>query len=198
MNFIYKIFSFIRPVLPVILMVTVLYVTGQLGNVASYGQSAVLKIGVLNAGTETETEAEEEDFDFNFSAFTVDGKPLTMDSLKNKVIFLNIWATWCGPCRAEMPTIQSLYNTVKSKDMVFVMLSIDRADPIRKVREYITKSDYTFPVYILKGQPTEQLRVPTIPTTFIISKKGKVIRKEVGMKNYDTEKFRKFLQAEAE
>src|SRR5687768_7021686 len=122
----YKIFSFIKPMLPVALIVTGLYVTGQLGKVASYGQRDVLKTGVLNAGTEVE---EEEDFDFNFTAFSVDGKPLTMDSLKNKVVFLNIWATWCGPCRAEMPTIQSLHNAVASKDIVFVMLSIDRADP---------------------------------------------------------------------
>jgi thiol-disulfide isomerase/thioredoxin len=149
----------------------------------------------MNAGDEADVE---EDFDFNFTAYSLDGKLLTKDSLKNKVVFLNMWATWCGPCRAEMPTIQSLHDGIKNDNIVFVMLAIDRVDPERKVKNYIAKSNYTFPVYILKGEPPVQMRVPTIPTTFIISKEGKLLRKEVGMKNYDTERFKNFLLKEAE
>jgi thiol-disulfide isomerase/thioredoxin len=195
MHSFYKIFSFIKPFLLVILIVAVLKTTGQLGNVASIAQSTVLKTGLMNAGDEADVE---EDFDFNFTAYSLDGKLLTKDSLKNKVVFLNMWATWCGPCRAEMPTIQSLHDGIKNDNIVFVMLAIDRVDPERKVKNYIAKSNYTFPVYILKGEPPVQMRVPTIPTTFIISKEGKLLRKEVGMKNYDTERFKNFLLKEAE
>lgn len=194
MSTMYKIFFFIKPILPVVIVVVGLQLAGQLGKVASYAQSAVLKTGVMNAGIEAEAE---EDFDFNFTAFSPDGKPLLMDSLKNKVIFLNLWATWCGPCVAEMPTIQNLYNEIKNPNVVFVMLSIDIKNPEKKVKDYVKKNKYTFPVYILSGMPPEQLQVPSIPTTFVISKRGKIIRKEVGMANYDTEKFKKFLLREA-
>lgn len=184
----------IKPLLPILIILAGLKITGQLENVISFGQSAILKTGVLNAGT---TQEEEEDFDFGFTAYSPAGELLQADSLRNKVIFLNIWATWCGPCRSEMPTIQSLYNSVDKKNIAFVMLSVDRNSPEQKVRQYIEANQYTFPVYILKGEPTAQIRVPTIPTTFIISKEGKVLRKEVGMKNYDTDKFRNFLLKEA-
>jgi thiol-disulfide isomerase/thioredoxin len=184
----------IKPLLPIIIIIAGLKITGQLETVVAFGQTAVLKTGVLNAGTENE---DEEAFDFNFTAYSPIGELLQADSLRNKVIFLNIWATWCGPCRAEMPTIQSLYNSIDKTNIAFVMLAVDRNSPELKVQKYIEANQYTFPVYILKGEPTEQIRVPTIPTTFVISKEGKVLRKEVGMKNYDTDKFRNFLLKEA-
>ena len=183
-----------KSVLPIVLVIIGLKITGQLANVVSFGQSAVLKTGLLNAGTESD---EEEVFDFGFTAYSPSGERLRPESLQNKVIFLNIWATWCGPCRSEMPTIQSLYNSVDKTNIVFVMLAVDRVNSDQKVKQYIETNQYTFPVYILKGEPTTQIRVPIIPTTYIISKEGKILRKEVGMKNYDTEKFRNFLLKEA-
>ena len=184
----------LKSLLPLIVIIAVLKLTGQLENVISFGQTAVLKSGMLNAGTEKE---EEEQFDFGFTAYSTTGEQLTYDSLKGKVIFLNIWATWCGPCRSEMPTIQSLYNSIDKTNIAFVMLAVDRVNPDQRVKQYIDANQYTFPVYILKGEPTSQIRVPTIPTTYVISKEGKILRKEVGMKNYDTERFKTFLLKEA-
>src|SRR6185436_2651594 len=171
MEYVRPIVKLLKPWLPLIIIITVLHYTGLLGNIVSFGQGAVLKSGILNATAETEAE-DLEDFDFGFSAYSLTGEPLNMDSLKNKVIFLNIWATWCGPCRAEMPTIQNLYNSIDKSNIVFIMLAVDRVDQDRRVKLYIESSAYNFPVYILKGQPTPQIRVPTIPTTYIISKEG--------------------------
>ena len=196
MNTAQKLLHFIKPWLLIIIVIGALQITGQLSKVVSFGQSAILKTGVLNATPEPQEDVQEM-FDYHFDATTVDGLPFDTESLKNKVVFLNLWATWCGPCRAEMPTIQNLYNEIKPDDIVFVMLSIDRKDPVNKVKEYVVKNNYTFPVYILKGAPPTQLRVPSIPTTFIIDKKGNIIRKEVGMRRYDAEKFKKFLLKEA-
>ena len=184
----------VKPWIPLIIIFGVLKLTGQLGNAISLGQSAVLKTGILNADAESQ---ESDDFDFGFSAYSLNGDPLNSDSLKNKVIFLNIWATWCGPCRAELPTIQNLYNSIDNNNIAFVMLAVDRADPFKRVKQYVDNSEYTFPVYILKGEPTDQIRVPTIPTTFVISRNGKILTQESGLRNYDTNKFRKFLLREA-
>ncbi len=194
MEAVLKILKLIKPILPLVIIVGVLQLTGQLENVVSMGQSAILKTGIFNAGTELEMA---EDFDFTFQAVSLDGQILNMDSLRNKVVFLNLWATWCGPCRAEMPTIQSLYDDIKDPNIVFLILSVDRIDAEKRVTDYIKAYNYTFPVYILNGQPTEQIHVPTLPTTFVISKDGKIIRIETGMKNYDTEQFKKFLLKQA-
>jgi thiol-disulfide isomerase/thioredoxin len=190
----YYILKQLKSVIPFAIIVGTLYATGILGTVISFGQSAILKTGVFNAGDESEAL---EEFDYSFKIKSLDGKVLNTDSLRNKVVFLNLWATWCGPCRTEMPTIQNLYSNLNSRDVVFVILSIDRKSQESKVREYIAKNKFTFPVYVLDGQLTAQLNVPSIPTTFIVSKNGVVIRKEVGMTNFNTEKFRKFLLKES-
>lgn len=75
------------------------------------------------------------------------------------------------------------------------MLSIDKDRDEPKVGAYINKYKYTFPVYRPSGYLTSQLDIPSIPTTFIISKDGMVVSKEVGTTNFDTSKFKKFLES---
>jgi thiol-disulfide isomerase/thioredoxin len=191
MRFIHKVFLMLKPYFFILLIVGALQITGQLSTVLGYGQQAILATGVLNATDDVEAG---EAFDFNFEAITPNGKPLDPKALQGKVVFLNLWATWCGPCRAEMPTIQKLYEENKDPNVVFAMLSLDRgATAQRKVQDYISKSGYTFPVYILNGQATGQLAVQIIPTTYVISKKGTVAKTETGMTNYNTDRFKKFL-----
>lgn len=134
-----------------------------------------------------------EDFDYNFTLRNAAGERITFDQYKGKVVFLNIWATWCGPCRKEMPTIQSLYEKMGPEGVEFVMLSVDRDENEPRIGKYISQYGYTFPVYRPSGTLTSQLDVPGIPTTFIINKEGKIVSKEVGATNFDTAKFRKFL-----
>lgn len=185
----------IKPAVFLLAVIGILQITGQLGNVVSYGQAAMLKTGALNADDEQADQEDEEAFEFSFKAVTPDGKPLVMDSLKNKVVFFNIWATWCGPCRAEMPTIQELYSANKNPKIAFVLLSVDQgAGAMKKVSDYLTKYQYNLPVYVHNTVPSGQLAVRGVPTTYIISKSGKIVRTEIGMRNYHTERFKKFLE----
>ena len=182
--------------LPLLVLLT-LHLTGLLGTTATYAQKLLLQTGVLNA--RVEDEVTKENFSFDFTIQSLAGEPVPMDSLKGKVIFLNLWATWCGPCRAEMPDIESLYKGMQNKDIAFVMLSIDRASDEAKIKNYITSKGFTFPVYKItqpfpEGLP-EALQVPSIPTTFVINKAGELVYKNVGTANYDTKKFRIFLES---
>ncbi len=136
---------------------------------------------------------ENKDFNYNFTLKTMDGQKVDFETLKGKVVFLNLWATWCGPCRAEMPGIHKLYEKTKSDDIAFVMLSLDKDTDQNKVSAYIKKNNFSFPVYMPSGNMSTQLNVPSIPTTFIISKDGKVAHQKIGSTNYDTEKYRKLL-----
>lgn len=128
-----------------------------------------------------------------FKITTLDGSTVSFESLRGKVIFLNIWATWCPPCVAEMPNIQSLYEKVESDKIAFVMLSVDEKG-VDKVQKFIRKKGYTFPVYMAASRFPEEFSSSAIPTTFIISPEGKIVARQEGMAEYDTKEMRDFLQ----
>jgi thiol-disulfide isomerase/thioredoxin len=187
-----KIFQWFKPFLMAFIILAALQVTGLLSSVSFFAQSALLKTGIRNASAKEMRNPEP--FDYNFTLRNTAGERVTFDQYKGKVIFLNLWATWCGPCRAEMPTIQGLYEKMDSTEVVFVMLSIDRDRDESKIASYINKFQYSFPVYRPSGYLTSQLDIPSIPTTLVISKEGKIVSKEVGATNFDTSKFKKFLE----
>ena len=187
--------DFLKTAATAVIIIVVLRYTGLLSSISYYTQSAVLQSGILNASAKTEKG--NEDFDFNFNIKDLQGNKVSFEQYKGKVIFLNLWATWCGPCRAEMPTIQKLHDSVNKDNIAFVILSLDTDTDLHKVVKYVQKSQFTFPVFMPSGYLTDQLQVPSIPTTFVISKEGKIIAKEVGTANYNTTKFRKFLEEQA-
>jgi thiol-disulfide isomerase/thioredoxin len=187
-----QVWEWVKPLATILIVVVLLKVTGLFAPVVGFGQSAIMLTGLFNASADTEAAAER--FDYGFTLQDLDGQRVDFAQFKGKVVFLNLWATWCPPCRAEMPSIEALYQRTKSNDqIVFVMLSVDDDDKKEKVQNYITGKAHTFPVFMPSGYLPEQLQVPSIPTTFVISKDGKVVKQEVGMRNYNTDKFEKFL-----
>ena len=186
-----EIFSYLKPVIITLIIIGLLQVTGLWSGVSATAQMVVLKTGLLNADAELKKPIA--DFDYQFTLVDLKGNKKSAEDLKGKVVFLNLWATWCGPCKAEMPGIQNLYLKMKDQPIEFVMLSVDKAPAQNKVNSYITNKSYSFPVYLLNGAVPELLQVPSIPTTFIINKEGKVVLKEVGTRNYDTQKMVKTL-----
>jgi thiol-disulfide isomerase/thioredoxin len=173
------------------IILLILKFTGLLGSVSLVTQSAVLQTGLMNASTETESE---ESFNYDFSIKDLSGNKIAFDHYKGKVLFINLWATWCSPCRAEMPGIQKLYDKVDHEKISFVMLSVDKDVNKDKVSRYVSERSFTFPIFMPSGYLTDQLNVPNIPTTLVISKEGKIVVREIGMKNYDTSKFKKLLE----
>lgn len=192
-----RIIVILKPWAGAVIIVLVLHFTGLLSSISFLAQSAVLKTGLMNAAAETVKD--DIAFNYDFKVKDLNGNRLDFTQFKNKVIFLNLWATWCGPCRAEMPTIQKLYSRIgDNPDIEFVMLSIDRDKDLPKVIRYLNDKEYTFNGYMPSGYLTDQLNVPSIPTTFVISKEGKIISKEVGTTNFNTNRFYNFLKAESE
>lgn len=167
-----------------------------MGEVSFITQTVVMKAGVLDANPTTASKANPT-FDYAFTVKDLQGNKLAFDQYKGKVVFLNLWATWCGPCKAEMPGIHNLYTKMKGEPVEFVMLSIDKDKALQKVESYVKSNHYTFPVFMPSGYLAQQLQVPSIPTTFVISREGKIVMKEVGTRNYDTKKMLEFLRKEA-
>jgi thiol-disulfide isomerase/thioredoxin len=150
--------------------------------------------GLFNGTSKSDEAAVGKDFDYGFEIKDLQGNAVAVEDFKDKVIFLNIWATWCGPCRTEMPSIQALYEKTDHSKVAFIMLSIDEPDHLNKVAKYIQDKNFQFPVFIPNGAVPKQLQVSTIPTTFIIGKDGKIKLKMTGMEDYSTDAYKKFLE----
>jgi thiol-disulfide isomerase/thioredoxin len=131
--------------------------------------------------------------DYELALKSMDGNPVKLSDFRGKVVFMNLWATWCPPCVAEMPGIQHLYEQVDTSKVVFVMLSLD--ENFEKARKFMKRKQYTFPVYQLAGELPDAYSTASIPTTFILSPDGRIVVRKEGMAQYDDDQFVRFLHA---
>jgi thiol-disulfide isomerase/thioredoxin len=175
-----------------IIVFLVLRFTGALSGISYLTSTAIMKTGAMDASPEEPAVLKK--FNYDFSLKDLDGNVVDVNQFKGKTIFLNIWATWCGPCRVEMPSIQKLYEQVDNQKILFIMLAVDRRQDLKKVKEFVADKAYTFPVYTPSGNLPEQLQVGSIPSTFVIDPEGKIVSKETGAANYDTPEFKAFLE----
>ncbi len=129
----------------------------------------------------------------DFTAMTLTGDEVTLADFSGKVIFMNFWATWCGPCKAEMPTMENLYNDLKDEN--FIVLAVNQQEYPELVGEFINGSGFTFPI-ILDGDGliNYQYGIRGIPTTYIIGPDGNIIAGKVGIHNYDGELYRSLFR----
>jgi thiol-disulfide isomerase/thioredoxin len=123
----------------------------------------------------------------------INGKATDLQQLKGKVVFVNFWATWCPPCLAELPSINTLYQKTKNNpDIVFLTIDIDNR--LQRSTQFLQNKGYTFPVYGgNSAQVPDKLYENGIPTTLVIDKKGNVVFNHFNRANYDSDEFRQFL-----
>jgi len=169
-------------------VIVILWATGLHTPVIGFIQGLVLKTGIIQPNIEAENP---ENADYNLMLTDRQGNLKSLKDFEGKVIFMNIWATWCPPCIAEMPDIHDLYQEVKNEDIVFVMLSVD--DDLQKAISFVDKKGFEFPVYQLAGPMPAAFESSAIPTTFVISPEGKIVVKRSGMAQYNNKKFREYL-----
>ena len=117
----------------------------------------------------------------NFKLEALDGSTVSLEQLKGKVVFLNIWATWCGPCREEMPSMETLYDELRT-NRDFVMLAVSQDTKGRLVvAPYVEKNGYHFKI-LLDPENTvgEAYDVSGVPETFIIDREGRIVAHHMG------------------
>ena len=114
---------------------------------------------------------------------------VNLGSLKGKVILINHWATWCPPCRAEMPSLKNLYKDYSNNVEFLFLTSEDKS----KVDKFYQDNNYEFPTYNLLSNPPKQITTRSLPATFILDKKGKVVLAEIGAADWNNSKVRKLL-----
>jgi thiol-disulfide isomerase/thioredoxin len=121
------------------------------------------------------------------------GEIRKLSDFKGKVVFLNFWATWCGPCRSEMPSIESLYNKYRGEE--FEVLAVNSMERQPDVLAFMNENNFTFPVLLDgDGKVNSSYGIQAIPTTFLINKEGRIVLRLVGSIDWDTPEFHAALE----
>ncbi|WP_298294000.1 TlpA disulfide reductase family protein [Thiomonas sp.] len=132
----------------------------------------------------------------DFSLQDVSGKTHRLSDYRGKVVLVNFWATWCPPCRQEMPSIEKLYLAMKGRP--FEVLALDQGETLNNVFAYMGQLNPspTFPVLLDQhSEAAHAFGVVGIPTTYLLDKQGRIVRQAVGGRDYDSPAIRQIIDA---
>ena len=115
----------------------------------------------------------------DFTLTSLSGEKITLSDLKGKTVFVDFWATWCGPCRESIPHLVNLYKTYHEKGFVIIGVSVDKGEA-DLVRRFATSLDIPYPIVIAPGDLEKQYGVTALPTGFLVDKDGRIREKFLG------------------
>lgn len=119
----------------------------------------------------------------SFTLKDLNGKEMKLEDHRGKIVFINFWATWCPPCRDEMPSMEKLYTEFKGSD--FTMLAVDLREGAKKVRAFKERFKLNFPILLdSDGRVGSEYGVRSIPTTYLIDREGYVVGGALGARDW--------------
>ena len=125
----------------------------------------------------------------------ISGRKLTSGDFKNKVVFVNFWASWCPPCKEEMPSIESLFKDIAGNDKI-QMVTILYKDSYQDGTLYMKQNGYTFPVYLdNNGVTAVNFGVTGVPETYVIDKKGILKKRIIGPADWNSPEAKNFINS---
>jgi len=128
----------------------------------------------------------------DFELPDLSGKKVSLSSLKGQVVFLNFWATWCPPCRAEMPSMERLHKRFKDKGLV--ILAVNLQEEAKTVRKFVAANKLSFPVLLdSDGRIGAIYGARSIPTSYLVSRDGNVLAGTIGGRQWDSKEFISFF-----
>jgi peroxiredoxin len=124
----------------------------------------------------------------------LDGKTIRLEDFRGKVVFLNFWATWCIPCRQEMPAMERLYREFKERG--FVVLAVNVQEGPGAVKAFVQELKLTFPVVLdPDGKAAMTYLVRGLPATYLIDRKQILVGRAIGAREWDSDDARAYIQA---
>jgi thiol-disulfide isomerase/thioredoxin len=158
-------------------------------DVKSWVLRQLMLTGLFNAKIESKASdaGYQKAVDFDF-ANANDAVKQNTSTLRGKVVFINFWASWCPPCRAELPSIEKFYGRVKNNKNIFFLI-VSEDDALSVAAQFLHRNDYTIPLYRATSIVPGFLYNGVLPTTIVLDKDGNVRYKHEGFANYGTENF---------
>lgn len=127
--------------------------------------------------------------DYNWQLRDMSGEQYNMNQARGEVVLINLWATWCPPCIAEMPSFQKLYDQYGDK-VTFLFVSNEEAATISS---FVEKRQYELPVFQPLSLPSERLQSRSLPTTYVLSKNGEIVVEKTGVADWNAASFHQVL-----
>lgn len=161
----------------------------------------LMKVGLFQPKTpkgaqgfvvEAEAESSLKNEDILFKS--MDGQIIDLKDQKGKVVFINFWATWCPPCIAEMPSIQTLYSNFKDDEKILFLL-VDADNKPEQSQSFMDKRKFNLPVYTPASSIPHILFGGALPTTIVLNKNGKIVFKHEGAADYANEEFQNYIKS---
>ncbi len=123
----------------------------------------------------------------NFEVLSLKGNPFQLRQFRKRLVLLNFWATWCGPCKREMVPMETLYQRFREAGLVILAVSLDQGGA-KVVQSFVDKKGLTFPIGIdPTGKAKSLYHVTSLPTTFLIDRDGRIVGKCVGPRDWASE-----------
>lgn len=134
-----------------------------------------------------------EPFPVDFVLPSLHREEVRLSSQRGKVVLVNLWATWCSPCRAEIPSLQALYKDYHARGLVILAIAID-PDGEAVVAPFVHEYQVNFPVLVdPRNTLGGRLQVPGIPISYLLDQEGRIVNVEMGARDWNASKVRQFL-----
>ena len=128
-----------------------------------------------------------------FSLASTTGETLSLSAFKGRPVFLNFWATWCGPCREEMPSMEAIYKLYSERGLE--ILAVNNMEEPQDVIDFMKTNELSFPaLYDRDGKVSSSYGVQALPTSYLIDREGMVIMRLVGTINWNTPAIHKAFE----
>ncbi|MFW6006784.1 MAG: TlpA family protein disulfide reductase [Bacillota bacterium] len=136
----------------------------------------IWEITEVNSSGKPSTGNQAPDFSFRNN----EKDEIKLSDLQGKIIFINFWASWCPPCKQEMPDIQNIYEKYEDKDEIMI-LTVNIQEEEKVIKNYMSDNDFTFPVLKDMNSLAQSYYVSNIPTSFFLDKEGIIREKHTGV-----------------
>ncbi len=177
-----------------VIMIAVLILLWGSPDAKAWVMRQMISTGLFNSKIEEKTKESSSLVPPNFSVKDENGEITETSELRGKVVFINFWASWCPPCRAEFPSVQKLYDRYRSnEDMVFLTVNLD--DELILGKNYLQKEKLTIPFLVPNSSIPKQLYSGSIPATTVLDKTGKIRMHHSGMADYSKASFYQEIEA---
>lgn len=157
----------------------------------------VISTGVMNLTLQDQSKKSNEKSTSEIADFRLqdeNGRIVSTKDLRGKVVFMNFWASWCPPCRAEFPSVQKFYDRYKDDPNV-VFLTVNLDDQAAAGRNYLDKQNFTLPLLVPASDIPPAYYTGSLPTTVVLDKKGEIRLYHTGMADYSKDSFYKKIDA---
>lgn len=156
-------------------LVIILIIQGCTGNTPDLGGDT----GTVDQAAGLASAPEEGYIAPDFTLKDLEGNTVNLEDLRGKVVFINFWASWCPPCRAEMPEIEAVHQEYRDRGVV--VLGVDISEPENTVRQYIQQGGFTWTILMdSTGEVARDYRITAIPTSFFLDREGIIRVVKVG------------------